>query len=202
MQLKGLLWASLILVALQLGGCGKATVKFQPGDQNASPGQATQWTFDMDPVGGLPQGAQVFNGNWAVRAEPDAPSLPNALCQTATAEFPALMLGNTVYGDLVMATRFKPISGNTDQAAGIIFRVQDKDNYYILRANALENNVVIFKYAGGQRSSIKEGSAKIISGQWQELKVEVTGSQIRGYLNCQLVVEATDGTYKAGEVGL
>ncbi|GHO84738.1 hypothetical protein KSZ_27440 [Dictyobacter formicarum] len=158
--------------------------------------------FDTDPVGGLPAGATALSGTWAVRAETDAPSPPNVLCQTGTAEFPALLLSNSVYTDSVITTRFKPISGQTDQAAGIIFRIQDKDNYYILRANALEGNVNVFIYQAGQRSLLKEGTAKVVTGQWQELRGEVKGSHMRGFLNGTLVVETTDTTYKAGKVGL
>src|SRR5262249_20400237 len=159
------------------------------------------WSFDNDPVSGLPEGAEVYSGNWAVRAEADAPSQPNALCQTGTATFSAIALGDAVYTDVVMTTRFKPISGREDQAGGLIFRVQDRDNYYILRANALENNVNLYKYAGGRRSVIKEGAATVASGQWQELRVEVAGNRFRGYLNGQPVVEATDDTYQAGRIG-
>jgi len=113
-----------------------------------------------------------------------------------------MSLGEAVYDNLVMSTRFKPISGRTDQAAGLIFRVQDKDNYYILRANALENNVNLYKYAGGRRSLIKERAASVPGNQWQELRVEVVGNHLSGYLDGQLVVEATDDTYPAGQVGL
>ncbi|MDP9251511.1 MAG: DUF1080 domain-containing protein, partial [Chloroflexota bacterium] len=73
---------------------------------------------------------------------------------------------------------------------------------YILRANALEGNVNLYKYAGGQRSGIKDGGAKVTAGQWQELRLQISGDRLRGFLNGQLVVEATDGTYKAGRVGL
>jgi hypothetical protein len=66
-----------------------------------------------------------------------------------------------VYANLVISAHFKPISGREDQAAGIIFRVQDQDNYYILRANALEGNTNLYKYVGGRRSILKEGSAKV-----------------------------------------
>lgn len=107
-----------------------------------------------------------------------------------------------MYGDLTVTVRFKPIFGKVDQAAGIISRVQDKDNYYIIRANVLETNVNLYKYAGGRRSGIKDGSAKVAHGQWQELRLEVSGDRLRGFLNGQLVVEATDATYKAGRVGL
>lgn len=195
-------WMVIIAAILLFSGCigSQPTVKYQPNE--SVPGQVARWNFDTDTVGGLPQGANVFSGKWAVRAETDAPTPPNALCQIATAEFPALSLSDTVYSDVVVSTSFKPISGSTDQAAGIIFRIQDKDNYYILRANALENNVNIYKYAGGRRSAIKESSAKVVSGQWQELRVEAIGNRIRGFLNGQLVVEAIDDTYKAGKVGL
>lgn len=164
--------------------------------------QTTQWMFDKENVGSLPVGATVFSGNWAVRAEPDAPSTPNALCQTGNADYPALSLSNKSYGDVTVSTRFKPVSGDSDRAAGIIFRVQDKDNYYIIRANALEDNVNIYKYVGGSRGFIQEGSAKVPSGIWQELRVEATGNHIRGFLNGKQVVEATDDTFKAGKAGL
>src|SRR5207245_4239050 len=93
-----------------------------------------------DLVGSLPSGAHAYSGQWAVRAESDAPSPPNALCQTGSAEFPAVSLDTKAYTDLTLITRFKPISGRQDQAGGLIFRAQDKDNYYILRANALESS--------------------------------------------------------------
>jgi hypothetical protein len=89
-----------------------------------------------------------------------------------------------------------------DQAAGLLFRIQDADNYYILRANALEGNVNFYKYASGRRSLMNEGRAAVASGQWQELRVEAVGRQFRGFLNGDLVVEAADDVYTAGRPGL
>lgn len=190
---------ALALVIL-LSGCeGQPTIAYQSAPPSVGP---ASWTFDGDAVGGLPVGAESFSGSWIVRAEPDAPSKPNALCQVGNAEFPAIALGSGVYGDVTITTRFKPISGTVDQAAGLIALVQDKSNYYIVRANALESNVNLYKYAGGRRSGIKDGSAKVAQGQWQELRLEIRGDKLRGFLNGQLVVEATDGTYKAGRIGL
>src|SRR5262249_25934067 len=153
-------------------GCGKGqpVVKYQPGDKNVEAGQHSEWTFDADKAGGLPTGAEVFSGSWQVRVEDDAPSKPNVLCQTGMAEFPAVCLSEKVYGDLVASVRFKPVSGRDDQAAGIIFRVQVGANYYILRANALENNVNFYIYARGKRSSLNGASARVASGEWQDLK--------------------------------
>jgi hypothetical protein len=168
-----------------------------------SPGTSTgKWTFDADPVGGLPAGAQPFSGQWAVRAESGTPSPPNALCQAGNAEFPAIGLASGSFTDLTLVTRFKPISGKQDQAAGLIFRVQDKDNYYILRANALEDNVIFFTYAGGRRSQLQGGDAKVASGTWHELRVEVRGNAFRGLLDGKQVVDATDDRFKSGGIGL
>jgi len=161
-----------------------------------------RWTFDNDPVGGLPNGSQSFSGQWAVRAEADAPSQPNALCQTGTAEFPAIELDMKPYADVTLTTRFKPISGKEDQAGGLIFRVQDKDNYYILRANALEDNVNFYIYRGGRRSALRGADAHVAAGSWQELRVEVQGNQFRGFLNGQQVTDSSDDSYQSGGIGL
>lgn len=200
----GLVGAGFLVVALLLArwSRGDPVVKFRPGDQNVAAGQTTEWTFDTDPVGASPTGGEAFGGEWVVRPGSDAPSPPNFLCQTAAAPFPALCLGGQVYTDLEVSVRFKPLSGQEDRAAGIIFRVQDRDNYYIFRANALENNVMFFIYASGQRTILKRGTARVPSGQWQELKVEVVGNHFRGFLDGKLVAEVSDDSYKAGKVGL
>jgi hypothetical protein len=177
-----------------------ATAAASPGvPPGASPGR---WTFDADPVGGLPSGAKSFNGQWAVRAEADAPSPPNALCQTGNAEFPAIGLDNKPYTDLTLVTRFKPISGKQDEAGGLIFRVQDKDNYYILRANALEDNVIFFTYVGARRSELKGANGKVTPNTWHELRVEVRGTTFLGFLDGKQVVDASDGRYMNGGIGL
>lgn len=204
MRLRMACYVTQVFVAFLLTGgmpC-QAAEKYQPGDKNVVPGQTLQWSFDSDPVRGLPAGSRVFGGKWEIRAEADAPSPSNALCQTGTAQYPALSLSDKIFSDVAVSTNFKPISGRTDRAAGILFHIQDKDNYYILRANALEDNVNIYKYTDGRRSDIKDGAAKVPSEKWQELRVEADGNTIRGFLNGKLVVEATDKAFRAGKVGL
>jgi hypothetical protein len=117
-------------------------------------------------------------------------------------EYPAIALGTRVYADVDASVRFKAISGDEDRAAGIIFRIRDRDNYYIVRANALENNLNLYKFVEGRRSVIREGRVAVPSGTWQELGVEARGSRIRGYLNGRLVIEAEDNAFAAGRVGL
>src|SRR5436309_9004939 len=110
--------AQVLAVTVLATACAgaQATVRYRAGQEGA----AMMWTFDADAVGALPDGAEAFSGEWAVRTEPDAPSPPNVLCQSGTAQFPALALGDALYTDLAMSTRFKPISGREDQAAGLI----------------------------------------------------------------------------------
>jgi hypothetical protein len=113
------------------------------------------------------------------------------LCQTGSADFPSVLLGDAIFSDVILSARFKPISGQTDRAGGLIFPVQDQNNNYILRANALVNGVILFKYSGGHRSTIQEGSVPVASGQWQVLRVEANGYHFPSFLNNLLVVEAT-----------
>lgn len=189
-------------VALLLTACGGGPPAVTPQFTSKSTSSQPPWTFDNDTSAGLPAGALPFSGAWDVRAEDGTPSPPHALCDTSTTEVAALSLGDAVYTDVVLSARFKPVSGRAAQAAGLIFRVRDKDNYYVLAANALEHRVTLDKHAGGRRSGIKEGSATVVAGQWQQLRVEAVGDRLRGFLDGRLVVEASDDTHKAGTVGL
>jgi concanavalin A-like lectin/glucanase superfamily protein len=195
--------AALVFTVVALAGCaapagtGPAS-SLTSGERFAS----RSWTFDQEAAGSIPVGAAVFDGSWAVRAEPGAPSAPNALCQTGSATYPAIGLANESHRDMRVSARVKPISGGQDRAAGVLLRVRDQQNYYIVRANALENNVAIFKYVNGSRSELKTGSATVPAGAWQELRGEIAGSTIRGYLDGRLVAEATDPTFSEGGAGL
>jgi hypothetical protein len=204
----GLAAALLVVGLIRLGlltfaGTAPPTVRYEA----AQPGVvSTQWSFDDLRAGGFPPTSVVFGeplfGGWSIRIEADAPSPPNALCQTGIAEFPALTLGQAIYRDLSLAVRFKPVSGRVDQAAGVIFRVQDDRNYYVLRANALERNVNFYRYSGGRRSPLAEGPVDVASGRWQTLRVDARGSDFSGYLDERLVVTASDSTFPAGQIGL
>jgi hypothetical protein len=190
---------------ITIAGSGAPRVRYQAEDV-APPSEPMVWSFDDLGEGTLPDGAQVLSeprfGGWAVRSEADAPTATNALCQTGMGEFPTIALSDAVLGDLAMSTQFKPVSGMVDQAAGLIFRIQDEGNYYILRANALENNVNLYKYASGRRSLMNGRTATVPNRQWQELSVQVAGNHFVGFLNGQPVVEAFDDAYAAGRVGL
>jgi hypothetical protein len=194
----GIVGAALLSV-----GCG--------GDQQATPqsgpGVERLWTFDEEPSGGLPDGAQAFSGTWEIRPEPGAPTEPNAVCQTGEAESPTLVLGDATYTDFALSASFKPTSGEEARAAGLVFRFEDEDNYYAVGAGAREDAVAVYKYSDGERTRLARGSASLQSlglkrGEWSELRVEVEGSRIRVLVDLKEVVEATDDEFPGGRVGL
>jgi hypothetical protein len=175
---------------------------YTPADQSLPAGAQQSWNFDTDAVGAPPAGGQVVSGSWAVRAEPDAPSPPNALCQTANARWPVLLLSNDVYTDLDLSVRFKPIAGREDQAAGLVFRAQDGANYFVTRANALENNVRLYTMRNDNRTEIAGANRQVTSGVWHELAVEVRGDRIRVRYDGEWVIDHQDQGFSAGRIGL
>jgi hypothetical protein len=113
--------------------------------------------------------------------------------------------------DVDVSVRFKPISGKKDQAAGIVWRWQDKDNYFVARANALEDNVVAYKTVAGKRSSIGvKGdaksygvSAKVAPNQWSTLRVRMVGNLAEIYFNDRKVFDVENDAFTGpGKVGL
>jgi hypothetical protein len=171
------------------------------------------YSFDKDVVGKLPakfhdaltgQGAK---GQWAVRADSSAPSQPNMLAQTSTEKadyrFPLAIADEGSFKDLDISVKFKAVSGDVDRAAGIVFRLADANNYYVVRANALENNYRLYHVIKGRRVQFAGANFKVASGEWHELRVECVGNHIICYYDGEKKIDATDETFKeAGKVGL
>src|SRR5882724_8707538 len=114
---------------------------------------------DMNGCASLPGWTATQTGSgtakWAVEKDNSAPSKPNVLKQSGQATFPVCIKDNTSLKDGFVEVKFKPVSGKEDQAGGVIWRVQDANNYYISRANALEDNVTIYHTIGGKRVAFK-----------------------------------------------
>ena len=156
----------------------------------------------------LPQGWQ--NGitgqgraKWEVISEQSAPSKPNVLRQSGEATFAWAAKMDAAIKDGFVEVKIKPVSGHEDQAGGIIWRVKDANNYYIVRANALEGNVVLYKIVEGKRSSLPVKGrmfgygvdAKVPSGKWSTLRVEFSGKLFTVYFNGEKLFEVEDGTF-------
>jgi len=172
--------------------------------------------YDDQVTGAAPAGwtvAMTGKGSpqWMVVEEPTAPSASKVLKQSGTASFPLCVKNDTSLRDGFVEVYFKPLTGEKDQAAGIVRRYRDPNNYYTMRANALEDNVVLYKVEKGKRSSLnivgrEEGygvDTKVPNGQWQALRVEFTGDLFTVSLEGKELFKVKDQTFaSAGKVGL
>ena len=178
--------------------------------------------FEDSPVGAAPAGfsTAVTNGGeagrWVVEADASAPSGTRVLVQRSSdptkGRFPLCIRDGLSARDVAIAVRFKPITGEVDQAAGIVLRHRDADNYYIVRANALEGNVVLYKVESGKRSDLKPVGAGMLgygkqvdvpSGRWSTLGIEARGTRFSVSLDGTHLFDVEDATFpSAGRVGL
>ena len=164
--------------------------------------------FDDAKAGEVPAGwtaTKTGSGKakWTVEKDDSAPSKPNVLKQSGEATYPVCILTNSSLKDGFVEVKFKPVAGKEDQAGGVIWRCKDADNYYIARANALEDNVTIYHTINGRRVSFKNAAAKVASGVWHTLRVDFKGNKFSVSLDGQKVIEATDDSFKeAGKVGV
>ena len=173
--------------------------------------------FDNDTLGAAPRGWVCTQtgrgaGKWTVEKDATAPSKPNVLKQSGTATYPvALKEDGVVIKDGFAEVKFKAVAGSEDRAAGLVWRAQDANNYYVVRANALEDNVVLYKTVNGARSSLdivgRRGGygvkMPVPANQWHALRVEFTGNRFKAVFNGKLLFEVEDGTFaQPGMVGL
>src|SRR6266571_4315944 len=164
--------------------------------------------FDNVPGGQTPVGwtaTKTGSGNakWTIEKDDTAPSKPNVLKQSGTATYPICFKDDTNLKDGYVEVKFKSISGREDQAGGVVWRCKDKDNYYIARANALEDNVTIYHTIKGKRTEKKRAEMKVASNQWHTLRVDFQGNQFKVTFDGKLALEWEDDTFtEAGKVGV
>ena len=146
-------------------------------------------------------GWETITGKWAIEDLPDARG-GRALVQRATENaFNVIVAPGGPYGDVDVSVRFKSISGREDASGGIVFRFTD-GRYYVIRANALEDNFRFYYYDRG-RHQIDGATVKAPAlGQWHRLRVTAEGDRVRGWLNNQILIDRRDGRYVSGRVGL
>ena len=164
--------------------------------------------FDDMKTGAPPTGwtaTQTSSGSakWSVEKDESAPSNPNVLKQSGAATFPVCIKNDTNLTDGFVEVKFKPVAGKEDQAGGMIWRVQDANNYYVARANALEDNVTIYHTINGKRVAFKNINMKIASGVWHTLRVDFAGNKFSVTFDGNKVIDATDESFaNAGKVGV
>lgn len=187
----------------------------------ASTGFCQLLTFDEDEVGKSPAGFSTalsgrgMPGVWQVAKDETAPSKPNVLAQIDMDDtgyrFPVCIYNGFTGKDVDVSVKLKPVKGEGDQAAGLVWRYKDKDNYYIVRANALEDNVVLYKMEKGKRTDLPlVGKGKtygveerVPSGAWGTLRVVAQGNHFDVYHNGKKLFAVEDGTFtEPGKVGV
>jgi hypothetical protein len=173
-------------------------------------------SFETDAAGATPKGwtaTSTGKGNpkWTIEQDQTAPSKSKIVKQSGQAPYPLLLKDDTSIKDGFIAIKFKAIAGSEDRAAGLVWRAKDANNYYVVRANALEDNVVLYKTANGVRSSLdivgRNGGygvgAAVPANQWHALRVDFSGSRFRVIYNGKELFEVEDSTFSgAGKVGL
>jgi len=164
--------------------------------------------FDDATLGAAPPGwtaTQTGKGEakWTIEKDDTAPSKPNVLKQSGEATYPVALKNDTKLKDGFVEVKFKTVSGKEDQAGGVVWRARDPDNYYVARANALEDNVTIYHTVKGKRTEKKRAKMKISPNQWHTLRAEFTGKQFTITFDGKEAIEWEDETFKEpGMVGL
>jgi len=173
-------------------------------------------SFESDGVGAAPKGwTATMTGKgdpkWTVEQDQTAPSKLRVLKQSGRSTYPLLLKDDTNIKDGFIEAKFKAIAGSEDRAAGLVWRAGDANNYYVVRANALEDNVVVYKTVNGVRSALdivgrKGGygvSVSVPADQWLGLRVDFKGSRFRVLYNGKQLFDVEDSTFSdAGKVGL
>src|SRR5215469_5287446 len=171
-------------------------------------GVAESVNFDDDTIGAPPRGwtlTKTGRGSpkWTVERDDTAPSKGRVLKQSGNATYPLALKDGTTIKDGFVEGKFKAISGSEDRAAGIVWRARDADNYYVVRANALEDNVVLYKTVNGVRSALdivgRNGgygvNIPVPPNQWLSLRVDFGGSRSKVFYNGKQLFEVDDSTF-------
>jgi glycosyl hydrolase family 59 (putative galactocerebrosidase) len=173
---------------------------------------ATQIDIAAMPPGATPPGftfSRTGNGaaaDWRVMADPSA-TAKQAIAQvskdTTDYRFPLAVYQPISAKDVDVVLRFKPVAGTIDQAGGIAIRLATPDDYYVVRANALEDNVNFYRVVKGRRSQIKGFDAKVATGQWHTLGLRAEGERFTVSFDGKPLFTAEDKTFaNAGNVAL
>jgi len=173
-------------------------------------------SFESSRTGVAPEGwTATLTGSgdprWTVESDDSAPSKGKVIRQSGRATYPLLLNNDAGIRDGFVEVKFKAVAGSEDRAAGVVWRARDANNYYVARANALEDNVVLYKTVNGVRSALdivgrKGGygvSVPVPANTWHSLRVDFKGSRFTASFNGTPMFEVEDSTFTdAGKVGL
>jgi hypothetical protein len=173
---------------------------FAAAQELAMPSNTPEEKFDFEAK--VLEGWTTVAGQWAVEDMAGAPSGGKVLVQRATAnEFNVIVAPPGSYADVEVSMKFKPISGREDASGGIVFRFAD-GRYYVVRANALEDNFRLYSYDRGRRQIATARVKPPALGQWHTVRLVAVGDRMQAWLDGTLYLDHRDARFKAGKVGL
>lgn len=186
---------SLLLLALLISAPAMAQMITFEGDDGSPPK-----AFDFSRTG---QGSE---GEWRVVRDETAEkgyALEQASTDKTDYRFPLAIYNPLSAADVEVSVRFKPVAGQVDRAGGIAVRLTNANNYYVVRANALEDNVRFYRVVNGKREQLRSASLKVASGQWHTLALKAAGDRFTILFNGKELYSETDKTFpSAGRVAL
>jgi hypothetical protein len=179
--------------------------------ETTSPAQL--WNFDREQPGTLPSEFSIGTlfdgrpaGNWQVHATDRAKSPPHVFAQVmakgAEHAYKVTLVKDTVASDLTLQVSFLPIRGNADMGGGLIWRAADDRNYYLARANPLEQNIRVYRVEKGVRHLLQNFDQTIDVKQWHTLRVTHQGCRVNIFYDDKQVFDLCDKTFHAGMIGL
>lgn len=192
---------ALIALALAALGAGLTT---------AAPPPARRWTFEDAEPGAPPEGFDLVTtsrapaGRWVIEGDAEGKVLAQVDEDRTDRRFAMAVARDATYTDLRLSVRGKPISGQIDQAVGLVWRWQGPDDYYVARTNVLERNVRLYRVVNGNRIKFAGvENVELETGAWHTLQVEHVGARIRVSLDGRELFQAEDRTFTgAGRVGV
>ena len=214
--MAGIFGFCVLIFFLFTVGCGKG---YEYGERQKDEGEIAYkcdiklWNFDSDNNGKIPNdfSNQLTGkgglGKWEVIKDDTAPSISNVIAQTSQEyfgyHFSMAINEKEIYDDFKLIVKFKGAKGREDRGGGPVWRYQDNNNYYIARANPLENNYRVYKVVNGNRIQMDSARLKVTSGEWHTIKIITRKDHIQCFYDGQPYLEVEDNTFqKGGKIGL
>jgi 3-keto-disaccharide hydrolase len=171
------------------------------------------WTFDDDSPESLPPEFQVGTlfdgrpaGEWKILQTEVAKNGTHVLGQLmgkgAEHAYKVVLIQGTEATDLDVRVSILPISGKADMGGGLIWRATDDRNYYLTRANPLEQNIRVYRVVKGIRHLLQNFDQTIVVKEWHTLQVINRGCRIQVFYDEKQVFDLCDETFSAGRIGL
>ena len=148
------------------------------------------------------EGWTIVDGQWSVEEMAGAPSGSNVLVQRAIKnQFNVIVAPPGPFTDVDVSMKFRPISGREDASGGIVFRFTD-GKYYVVRANALEDNFRLYYYDRGRRQLATANVKAPALEQWHTVRVVAVGDHMQAWLDGKQYLDHRDARFRSGRVGL